>query len=210
MTDLSPALDAALAGDRVAVFGALTLTVGSDTLHLLDGSAEITVNGTHYTGSDATYGVWSGLDAFEDGTGDEAPGMVITLLPASDDATLALSGPDMQGESVRVMVGAINEATGAIIGEPFVLFDGEVDVTKHTFGKGEVAVELDCVGGMERLFFNDEGLLLAPSFHQQVWPGELGFNHVTGIRDVIYWGANAPTESSFIFARAARLMGQEA
>lgn len=193
MTDLSPALDEALAGDRVCVFGALRLTVGNDELRLLDGSGEVSINGIHYAGSNDTYGVWGGLDAFEDGTGDEAPGMVITLLPASDEATLALSGPHMQGKSVRVMVGALNEATGAIIGEPFDLFDGEVDVTKHTFGKSEVAVELECVGGMERLFFNDEGLLLVPSFHEQVWPGEKGFHHVTGIRDMIYWGSHEPT-----------------
>jgi hypothetical protein len=46
---------------------------------------------------------------------------------------------------------------------------------------------------MERLFFNDEGIRLAPAFHQQVWPGEDGLNHVTGVTDLIYWGSRAPT-----------------
>lgn len=196
MTDLSPALDAALAGDRVTIFGALSLNVGSDTLRLLDGSAQLLIDGHLYAGEDENYGVWSGLEAFEDGTGDEAPGISVSLLPASDAATLTLSGPDMQGEVVQVRLGAVNETTGAIIGDPFLLFDGEVDVTKHTFGKSSVEIELECVGGMERLFFNDEGLKLVPAFHKSVWPGELGFDHVTGIKDIIYWGTNTPTAGS--------------
>lgn len=195
MTALSPALDAELTNDNVTVFNALTLSVDGETLRLLDGSAQLLVGGNLYSGEDETYGSWAGMDSFEDGSGDEAPGLSIALNPASDAAVLTLSGPDMQGESVQIHVGARNDATGAVIGEPFLLFDGEVDVTKHEFGKNMLQVSLDCVGGMERLFFDDEGLRLAPSFHQQAWPGETGFNHVTGIRDTIYWGANAPTRS---------------
>lgn len=196
MTDLSPALDAELANDRVTIFGAVTLTVGSDIVRLLDGSAHMLLGGDLYTGEDLTYGTLSAMESFEDGSGDEAPGIAITLNPASDAAALALSGPDVQGEAIQIHIGARNDATGAVIGEPFLLFDGEVDVTKHEFGKNMLQVSLECVGGMERLFFDDEGMRLAPSFHQQVWPGETGMNHVTGIRDTIYWGSNAPTRQT--------------
>lgn len=195
MTTLSPALDAELAKDNVTFFGALTLAVGADTMRLLDGSAWLTIGGNLYTGDDETYGTWNSMDSFEDGSGDEAPGLSIVLNPADDAAALALSGPDMQGEAVQVHIGARNDATGAVVGEPYLLFDGEVDVTKHEFGKNMLQVSLDCVGGMERLFFNDEGMKLAPTFHQQVWPGELGFNHVTGIQDTIYWGSNKPSNA---------------
>lgn len=196
MTLLSPALDAELANDNVTAFGALTLMVGTDVVRLLDGSAHLLIGGNLYTGEDATYGTWGSMEALEDGAGDEAPGLAITMLPADDDATIALSGPDMQGKAVQVHVGAVNDATGAVIGEPFLLFDGEVDVTKHEFGKNLLEVSLECVGGMERLFFDDEGMRLAPSFHQQVWPGETGLNHVTGTQDTIYWGSNAPTRQT--------------
>jgi len=196
MTDLSPALDAELANDNVTVFAALTLAVGADTVRLLDGSAHLLVGGSLYTGEDVKYGTWEGMESFEDGAGDEAPGLSVTLLPTDDAAALALSGPSMQGETVQIHIGARNDATGAVIGDPFMLFDGEVDVTKHEFGKNMLQVSLECVGGMERLFFNDEGQRLAPSFHQQVWPDEEGFNHVTGVRDTIYWGTNDPTRST--------------
>lgn len=195
MTVLSPALDAELAKDNITFLGALTLTVGSDTLHLLDGSSDLLIGGVLYSGEDATYGTWGSMESFEDGSGDEAPGLSITLKPASDAAALALSGPSMQGEAIRIHIGARNDATGAAVGEAYLLFDGEVDVTKHEFGKNMLQVSLDCVGGMERLFFADEGMKLAPTFHQQVWPGELGFNHVTGITDTIYWGSNKPSNA---------------
>ena len=208
MTDFSPALDAELENDNVTVFTALTLSVGEDTLRLLDGSAQLTIGGELYSGEDATYGVLASIDSFEDGAGDEAPGLSITLHPADDDAVLALSSPSMQGEAVRVDVGAVNDATGAVIGDPFLLFDGEVEMPKHEFGKAMLQVSLECVGGMERLFFEDEGILLAPSFHQQVWPGETGFDHVTGIRDTIYWGTNAPSRGPSVITRAASILAR--
>ncbi|WP_285020225.1 hypothetical protein [Novosphingobium sp. fls2-241-R2A-195] len=196
MTDFSPALDAELAKDNVTIFGALTLDVGAHTIRLLDGSSHLLVNGNLYTGEDAKYGTWGSMESFEDGAGDEAPGLAVMLLPTDDDAAAALSGPSMQGEAVQIHIGAVNVATGAVIGEPFLLFDGEVDVTKHEFGKNMLQVSLECVGGMERLFFDDEGMRLAPAFHQQVWPGEQGLNHVTGTQDTIYWGSNTPTRQT--------------
>jgi len=193
MTDLSPALAAALALDNVTFFGALTLTVGADTVRLLDGSSDLLIGGSLYSGEDATYGVIGGMESFEDGAGDEAPGLSITLNPVDDAAALALSAPSMQGEAMQIHIGARNDETGAVIGEAYLLFDGEVDVPRHEFGKNMLQVTLEGVGGMERFFFSDEGIKLAPTFHQQVWPGELGFNHVTGIQDTIYWGSNKPT-----------------
>lgn len=192
MTALSPALDTALAGDRVIVFGALTLTVGGDTVRLLDGSDEIEIDGHVYSGEDATYGTWAALDKFTDGTGDSAPSIVVSMIPKDDAAIEALTGPTMQGEAVTVSVGAVSEETGQIIGDPYVLFNGEIDIARYIFGKKSSEVEYECVGGMERMFFDDEGIRLVPSFHVQVWPGELGMNHVTGIRTTIYWGGNAP------------------
>lgn len=192
MTALSPALDAALAGDTVTIFGSLSITVGGDTVRLLDGSYEMMIDGHVYSGESTTYGTWAALDKFQDGTGDSAPSIVVSMLPADEAAVAALSGPSMQGEIVKVSVGAVDSATGLVIGDPFLLFDGEVDVTRYIFGQRTSEVEFECVGGMERMFFNDEGIRLVSSFHVQTWPGELGLNHVTGIEDTIYWGGYAP------------------
>ena len=193
MTDLSPALDAELANDRVTIFGALTLTVGGDTVRLLDGSAEIDMLGHTYSGEDPVYGSWAALDDFEDGTGDEAPGINVVLLPPTYSAALTLSGPQMQGETMQIHFGARNDATGQVIGDPFLLFDGEVDVTGYNFDARLLEIELEGVGGMERFFFNEEGIRLSPSFHAQVWPGEAGMNMITGVEYTIYWGGYEPS-----------------
>ncbi len=76
---------------------------------------------------------------------------------------------------------------------PFLLFDGEVDVTGYGFDARKLEIELECVGGMERFFFNDEGIRLSPSFHAQVWPGEDGLNMITGVEYIIYWGGYEPS-----------------
>lgn len=193
MSQLHPALDAALAEDRVTIFGALMLEVGSDTMRVLDGSFELEIDSELYSGEDETYGSWEALEAFEDGTGDEAPGLTIGILPKDDDAMVALTDPEMQGKAVMIMLAAKDDATGLLIGEPYVLLDGEVDVPTHRAGPHTLVAELDCVGGQEELFFEDEGIVLAPSFHKQVWPTETGLNAVTGITDTIYWGGIAPT-----------------
>lgn len=188
MTALHPALDAALANDRVIIFGALEMQFDSGTVRLLDGSAEIEINGETFVGEEPDFGVWEAIDDFEDGTGDEAPGLTVTILPASDEAALAMSSPDVQGAPVIAMIGAVTESTGLVIGEPYQLIIGEIDVPVHKIGLRSSSVEFNCVGGMERLFFADEGIRLAPSFHEQVWPDETGFSHVTGVADFDYWG----------------------
>lgn len=199
MTQLHPALDTALAGHGATVFGALKITLPGATLRLVDGSAEIDLvepgGPFTYRGKDPALGSWSAMEQFEDGAGDTAPGMTIRMLPASDEAAAELSDPLVQGSAVVVSIAARSELTGAVIGEPYPLLVGEIDVPVHRLGAGVLAVEYECVGGMERLFFNDEGIRLSQSFHEQVWPGELGFSHVTGITENDYWGVKGRTPS---------------
>ena len=195
MTGLHPALATELDGNSATIFGALKLELPDVTLRLLDGSAEIEIDSELYTAAgfldeeDEESGVvWDSIEDFEDGSGDEAPGIVTTLLPWSDSAALLLSDPSVQGSATRIMFGARNDATGLVIGEPYLLFAGEIDVPTHQFGLGALAVEYAAVGGMDALFVADEGNRMVQAFHSQVWPGETGFEHVTGVPDNDYWG----------------------
>lgn len=202
MTQLHPALDATLAGNGAGatIFGVLKIVLPDATLRLVDGSAEISISETGgtfvYAGEDPEFGVWDAVDDFEDGAGDNAPGMTVRLLPASDEAAATLSDPDNQGSPISYAVAARNDATGVVIGEPYPLLFGEIEVPVHRFGGTENTVDLDVVGGMEQLFFEDEGIRLAQSFHEQVWPGELGFSHVTGVTANVYWGVKGKDATS--------------
>ncbi|MGW8202974.1 hypothetical protein ACWGM0_10555 [Sphingomonas bisphenolicum] len=193
MTILSPALDAALAGARVTMFGALKIELSTMTARLLDGSAEITIDGEDYAGSVEGFGTWESIEEIEDGFGDEAPGTTVTILPEDDAATALISDPDNQYSPLTVMVGARDDETGLPIGEPYVAIRGVIDVPIHNFGLGETAVELDVVSEMELLMFNDEDRVMSPAFHHRVWPGELGMDHCTGVADNGYWGQNPPS-----------------
>lgn len=193
MTQVHALLDAELAGDQATIFGAIELALPGRTVRLLDGSAEITFGGATFTGENAVFGSLAALDEISDGAGDEAPGLTITLYPAEDAEPNELANAEMQGARVRFWLGARNDATGLPIGDPLLLFDGEVDVPTFVIDQGTRSVEFDCVGGMERFFEAEEGIRLAPAFHKRVWPGELGLDFVTGVADTVYWGQNAPS-----------------
>ena len=193
MTVLSPALDAALAGARVTMFGALKIELPAMTARLLDGAAEIAIDGEDYAGAVDGFGVWESIEEIEDGFGDEAPGTTVTILPEDDAAAALISDPDNQNSPITVMVGARDDETGLVIGEAYVAIRGVIDVPIHTFGMRETSVELDVVSEMELLMFNDEDRVMSPAFHHRVWPGELGMDHCTGVTDNGYWGQNPPS-----------------
>jgi hypothetical protein len=189
MSRLTPAMDTALAAPRVTVFGALQIDLlDGRTIRLLDGAATLTFNGGTFTGKDATFGSLGGVEAITDGVGDEAPGLAITLFPSSATAAGELSAPGMQGSRVRLWIGAVTVATGAVIADPYLLFDGELDTPELVAGEREFTLELESVSGLERLFDNDEAARLSDTFHQSIWPGENGFMYVTGITRQVIWG----------------------
>jgi len=190
-------MQTALGADTPIVFGALKIALtGGATIRLLDGAGSVSFNAgggvETFTGSDPVFGVLSAIDEIADGVGDEAPGLSITLLPASDAAAVDLANPTMQGSPVTLWLGAVDRATGAVIADPLMIFYGELDQPTLVIDKGVRELEFECVSGFERMFENDEGARLADSFHQNVWPGETGLAQVTGITRTIYWGVEAP------------------
>jgi hypothetical protein len=211
VSTFNPATEAALQADVPLIAGLLKIQLPDATIRLLDGAATIDYGGEIYVGRDATFGVLAAVDRISDGVGDEAPAIRITLHPADDAAAAELSGPLMQGSSVWLWLAAIARTTGAIIGDPLLIFSGELDQPTLTVGKGKRELQYDCVSSMERLFDNQEGVRLADSWHQQVWPGELGLANMTGIIKTIYWGVHAPSNAiaiapnTFVGAAAAAL-----
>lgn len=193
MTLLHAALDAELAGDQATIFGAIELLFPSHAVRLVDGAGSISFGGVTFEGDHAMFGSLEGIDDFEDGAGDEAPGMTVTLLPSEDAPATEISNAGMQGSPVRFWLGARNDTTGQPIGDPLLLFDGEIDVPTLTIDLRSRTVDYEAVGGMERFFEAEEGIRLAPAWHRRVWPGELGLDHITGVADTVYWGQSAPS-----------------
>lgn len=195
MTAFTPQMETALSADTPLIFGALKIELPGYTLRLLDGAGVVTFGGDTYTGRDDTFGGLAAIDALSDGVGDEAPALSITLTPSDDAAASTLASPSMQGSPVSLWLGVVDRATGIVVPDPLLLFYGEVDQPTLKVGKGTRTLEYECVSSFERLFDVDEGMRLADSFHQTVWPSETGLANVTGITKKIFWGSEAPQGS---------------
>ncbi len=192
MSQLSIGLEAALGRDAPLVFVAVEIATGGPPLRLLDASAEVTFMGRTFRGEDPEYGVLDGLPTISDGVGDEAPSFDLVIQAPSTAAAARLTSPAMQGQSVLVWFGAINPLSGAVDGEPFLAFAGDVDVGTLKAGEGTRAVVLECTSIWDRFFEDWEGVRLTNAFHQSVWPGELGLEFVTDVSRSLPWGSDSP------------------
>lgn len=188
MTNLTPALDAALRGLSPLVFGAISFELPEYTLNLLDGAGVLTFGGKTYVGEDATYGVLSDVDELSDGTGDSAPAFQVTLLPNGEAAAASLASPTMQGSRVTVWVGVVNPATGQPIPDPHLIFLGELDVPTLASEEHGRRLDYEVVSVFERLFEGDESARLSPGHHRSIFPNEAGLDFVTGVDQPVYWG----------------------
>lgn len=189
MSELPTAMAAALAGStRVTLFYAVEVQLPGHTARLLDGAAQVTIGGQLYSGRDEVLGTIDSLKGLEDQTGDSAPSLTLVLIPPSNASLGTLLDPSVQGSPVTFMVGLLNPATGIPVSDPYVPMVGELDVPTVTWGDNDRRLEYRITGIQERLFMVEEGRRLSDSFHQYVWPGELGCAFVTGVEETVPWG----------------------
>jgi hypothetical protein len=161
-------------------------------LRLLDGAGAVSFSGKTFIGDDPTFGVLDTLEAIADGFGDEAPSIRLGLNPKTASAGAILAGQNMQGRPVLIWLGVLDPATGAPKEPPLLIYWGEVDQGILHVGQGSRKLSLECVSVWERLFDDGEGVRLTNAYHQDAWPGELGFEFVTGVQRQLPWGGETP------------------
>lgn len=188
MSELDPALLAALQAPRLILFGAVEIVLPDRTVRLLDGAAETRIAGETYTGRDPEWGVLDTIKGLADSNGDTAPAPTLGMIPANDLALSAMLDPALQGCPVTIMIGVLNPASGLPIGQCYAPFIGEIDVATVKWGMNDRRIDFRCVGIGDRLFATEEGRRLSDAFHQQVWPGELGLAFVTDVESKVDWG----------------------
>lgn len=190
---LTSALGQPITGMFVGLKLDLTSTVLGRTVCLLDGAGRI-VHGTDvYTGIDDAFGTIDSVEEISDGSGESAPELVISLFPNSASTTATIANPAMQNCLAKVITGSFDLTTGLVIGEPEIKFLGQIDVPTLTLSQGVRRVEISIVSVFERLFENDDAVRASDGYHQSVWPGELGFEYMTGTDKNLYWGAKPPS-----------------
>jgi hypothetical protein len=187
---MDSALKTALEGAAPVTFTAVSIALnGGATIRLVSGGL-VTIDGNAYAAEDSTYGTLGSVETIGDGADGQATRATITLLPPSSAAIAAIAAATAQGSPVYVYQGAVNPSTGALIGVE-TLFRGELDFGRLQVGSS-YALIMECGTEEGRLLEENAERKLSDSFHQAVWPGELGLEFVTTVTRKIYWRANDP------------------
>ncbi len=191
MGEFTSAMQTAMAARIVRIFGAVQIDFPGYSLRLIDGpGAFASTPWNAFVGRDPLFGTIESIDSISDGTGDEAPQIGLTLNPSRDAAVAQLAASAMQGSRVRCWLGVVSAATGIVVPDPLLLFDGKLDVATINWGSRKRTVDYDIVSEFDRFFDLEEGIRLSDSHHQDIWPGELGLAFVTGVAETIPWGTN--------------------
>lgn len=163
--------------------GAICLTDGGFAVHDAgEGDGPETYFGRH-----PVYGVLSSVGSIKDGADAQTTRIDIVILPASDVATAALGNPSTQGVRVQWWEGVIDPATGGLMGQPELKFDGEIDKPRLQVGESW-SLTLECGTQAERQLEPNADWRLNNSFHQKIWgTGELGLQFVDGVTRKKEW-----------------------
>lgn len=179
-------------GSVLLMVGLIEIELPLRTVRLCDGGFVNWPARGMFTAEDSEFGTVDTVEPVGESISDEAPGGKLTLLPPSLVAASALFQPTAQGSPIRFWLGEVTQSTGLILGTPELVFDGLVDRLSLKTERGSRRVEIDFIAAAERLFMVREGNVLSPRFHKAVWPGELGFDHATGVPGLVPWGVSGP------------------
>lgn len=171
--------------------GLLKIEFPTRTVRLCDGGF-FTWGAETYLAKDAVFGTIGSIEALEEGVGDEVPALELVLSPPGEAAAADLVQPGFQNSRVRLWLAQYNATTGAIVGTPQPLFDGQVDQSTVTIGRARKELQISVVSKLERLFQRNIGNSLNPTFHKSIWPGETGEDNATGLSRPVAWGVEAP------------------
>lgn len=97
----------------------------------------------------------------------------------------ALSDPvNYQNREVLVYVLPLDTVTFQPLSDPMLRFSGVMDIARIERQAGSGTVYMDCRTGSYAVRNNPNGLRLNDVQHQQLYPGELGFQYVQGLIEV--------------------------
>lgn len=174
----------------LAVTGLVKIEFPGNELRLSDGGF-IDWGSDRYTSKDATFGSIGGLEPVSEGIDEEVPVFELTLLPPGDTLASKLAAPGYQAARARFWLGVYDVATGLLVGEPDLQFDGQVDQITLAFAKGVRSMGVSIVSNTARLLERNIGNSLNSAFHKSVWAGETGHDNADGLGRQVAWGVEA-------------------
>lgn len=191
---MDPILKAAL-GQPARTFTAVRgeLPDGAAPLRLLNGGQAV-IAGETYLGRDDRFGAIDKISPISDGVKSEATTASLVLRTATAEAIEVLANPKTQGTPITITQGAIDTDTGGVFGVE-LLFRGEINYAVLVADEEMRAVRVELITEEARALEPNDERRLSHSFHQSVWPGELGLVHVTGVTQKDFWRIRKPSVS---------------
>jgi len=195
--------------ERIGLMALLRIDLPDTTVRLCD-AGFVTYDGGTFLAQDPTFGAIGSAQALTEGIGEEIPALELTLLPPGSSAPADLSRPGYQRSTVRAWIGEYSQETGALLGEPELLFHGQIDQTKLRVGRATRELSITVVSTAERLFMLNEGNSLSPRWHKSIWPGELGQDNAIGLTVPVAWGTEARPGTTSVSYTAGSATGRSA
>lgn len=181
--------------DRIMIAAVMKVELPAHTARISEGGV-LVVGGETFTSADSVLGTPSSFESLNEGVGDEAPALAITLNPPSGVASSILNDPAVANSRIRIWIAEIDEDDGTEIGDAEQITDLIIDNPLLKFENNARLLEFSCVSYAERLFLTNQGNSLSPSFHEQIWPGEKGLANASGVGRSVAWGASAAPRGS--------------
>lgn len=172
------------------------ITLPLKTIRVLDGAGELYFDNQVFRGSDDVFGSIIAVDPLQEQVGTEAPLIRIKMGNKSVASMAVLNDPANQGAPVNIWWAVVNRSNGLIIGEPYLVFGGELDASEIDIDRNESTSTMDIASVWDRLFMDGEGMRLNNAQHQKTWSeqagSERGFEYVVAIQRDEPWGYDGP------------------
>lgn len=162
----------------------------------LSSGGQQTFGGYAYTGLDTTFGALGSVRGLSDGVGNEVSSASMVLHPKSDAAIEVLASPGTQDSPVVIRQATIDPDDGSLIGTE-QLWAGAVNYAVLVADANQRSLRVELVTDEARALERNDERRLSHSFHQSVWPGELGLVHVTGVAEKDFWRVDKPNPSTY-------------
>ncbi len=151
------------------------------TVRLVDGDAQLTIDGQVFTGRDSRIGTINSMSAVENGVSSEEAGHTIGFQGWTLDGLADLRRT--RGSQVTTGIGVVSEATGLVIGVE-TIFVGNRETMALQAQAGQESIQVAFASVWSRLLKSNEGHRLNGPYHEQAWPGELGLEWTQGLRNL--------------------------
>ena len=157
-------------------------------------AGQVQIGAESYVDEDARFGAIESVSSISEGVDAQASNAHFILRGAADAGVQMLASPRSQRSPVTIHQGAVDEATGAVIGTE-LLFRGELNYSVVVADETARLIRVELITEEARQLEPNHERRLSHTFHQSVWPGELGLIHVTGVTQKDFWRVRKPSVS---------------